>query len=138
MAKLKYADLAKKHNVQQYLKLDEKTGGITVDDKLYEELLKDTDLTLDQVKKLQKHDAEVLGMVTYAGGELAHKAFKTNPELTETSLTYSAGHNKVHAYYAREGENKTRNIVETHGVGDGGELAKVYKALDKMFEDLNK
>lgn len=132
----KSADFAAKHNLAERLEIDEKAGVISTGEDFYAATLVDVGLTLDQVKKLQKHDAKLLAATTLVAGEKAAELFKKNEDLTEISFNYSLGNNKAHGYFSRDGQTPVRNIVETYGSA-GGELGKVHKHVKTLFDNIN-
>ena len=142
-AKLKSEKSIEKFGIRDKLSFDEKSGIISLaggdkTGKFYEQTLKDADIgiTLDQVKRLQEHDAELLAATTLAGGELAAEKFKENPELKEISMSYMHGQTTSHAYFEREGTTPVRNVVEVKAL-DGGELKKVQSHIKTLFDDIS-
>lgn len=137
MSDLKSASAAEALKIADHMKVDEKLGTIDFSEDFYESTLEGTNLTLDQVKKIQKHDAKLLSATTLAAGEKAAEIFKENKDISEISFGYNAGHNKVNGFFSREGTTPVRNVVEVHGVGNRGELGKVYKHLKGLFDDID-
>jgi|AntDeeMinimDraft_5_1070356.scaffolds.fasta_scaffold30730_2 hypothetical protein len=135
---LKTEKSVEKFGVDDKLKFDAKSGVISLPDDFYEQTLEDgkVGLSLDQVKKLQKHDQEVLSAATLAGGKVAAEQFEAHPELKEISMNYGHGQNTSWAYFDREGTTPVRNVVEVKGL-DGGELKKVHKHVKSLFDDIN-
>jgi hypothetical protein len=136
MSDLKSQKIAEKFDIKNKLSIDEKTNAIVPSDDFYASTLEDVGLTLDQVKKLQKHDASLLAATTLVAGEMVAERFKADPELKEVSFEYGAGHNSYHGFFQREGTTQVRNVVEVHGM-DKGELGKVHKLVKGLFEQIN-
>lgn len=137
--KLKSQEFATKLGIAEKLQIDKKAGIITLPEEFYGETLEveKIGVTLDQLKKEQKHAAKVLPAVTYAAGEASVELFRENPELKEVKFNYAMGNTMVHGYFEPEGKTPVRNVVEVHGAGDRGELGKVYKELKSLFADIN-
>lgn len=136
---LKSRKFAEKLNLKDKLSIDDKTLTITPNEGFYESTLEDIGVTLEQVKKLQKHDANLFSATALVGGEMAAEHFKEHPESGEVALSYSAGHNTYESFYGY-GENTTpfRAVVSVHGASDHkGELKKVGKEIASMFDDIN-
>lgn len=135
MSELKSAKFAEKHGLIDKLALDEKTGVISASEDYYEASLPEG-VSIDLVKKLQKHNSELLAATTLVGGEMAAKAFAGNEDLTEVSFKYSAGHDHYNGFYTRGDTNPVRNVVEVHGCNGRGEMGKVYKHVKSLFDEL--
>ncbi len=135
---LKSQKFAEKHGLKDKLAVNDKTGQIEASDDFYEATLEDTGLTLDQVRKLQKHDATLLAAATLAAGEMAADHFKAHPETKEIGFEYGAGHNVHQAYFSTtENTTSVRNVVEVHGAQEKGELKKVHKYVKSLFDDID-
>lgn len=127
-----------KFGLKDKLKFDEKSGVLGLPKDFYAKSLEENEvgLTLDQVKKLQAHDSELLRSTTLAAGEIAAKKFEEFPELKEISVNYDHGQNTSWAYFERESTTPVRNVVEVKGL-DGGEMGKVHKHLKGLFDNIN-
>jgi len=138
MSELKSRKFIEKHGLTEKLAVNDKTGQVEPSEDFYESTLSDTGLTLDQVKKLQKHNAQLLAASTLAAGELAAEHFKEHPETKEMSFEYNAGHDVHQAYFSTtENTAGVRNVVEVHGAQDKGELKKVHKDLKSLFDTIH-
>jgi hypothetical protein len=127
-----------KFGLKNKLAFDEKSGVLGLPEDFYAKSLEENKvgLTLDQVKKLQAHDSELLRSTTLAAGEVAAEKFKEFPELKEISVNYDHGQNTSWAYFERESTTPVRNVVEVKGL-DGGEMGKVHKHLKGLFDNIN-
>lgn len=137
---LKSSDFADKLGLRDQITVDAKSGVAELPETYYADSLEKAGVgvTLDQLKKLQKHDASLLAATTLVVGEKAASLYKENPELSEVSFSYSMGHNKAHGYFQRDNEQApVRNVVEIHGAQDRGELNKVYKHVKGLFDNIN-
>lgn len=110
-------------------------GVITPEDDFYASTLEDQGLSLDELKKYQKHEAKVLPAVSLAGGEMAHDYFKENPETNEVSMKVQVGHDTQTHRFHREEASHHQVTIEKHGAGDKGELKKVRNYLDGLFTE---
>lgn len=138
MSDLKSQKFADKHDLRSKLAVNDKTGQIEPAEDFYEATLSDTGLTLDQVRKLQKHDASLLAAATLTAGELAAEHFRGHPETKEMSMEYDVGHNVHHAYFSTtENTSGVRNVVEVHGAQEKGELKKVHKHVKSLFDAID-
>ncbi len=135
---LKTEKSVEKFGISDKMKFDEKSGVISLPKNFYEKTLEDGEvgLTLDEVKKLQKHDSEVLAATTLAAGQVAAEKFESHPELKEISVNYNHGQNTSWAHFERESTTPVRNVVEVKGL-DGGEMGKVHRHLKGLFDDIN-
>lgn len=130
---LNYVD---KHDLRAKVTMAD-NGVIKTDDDLYEAtVLMDVGITLDQVKKLHKAEKELVGAVTYVGGELAAEAFKSDANLSETGFSYTAGPAvKVSGLYNRDAKDHTVVVVET--VHKDAEFNRIITNLGGLFADIN-
>jgi len=122
--------------LDEQLTFDAASGTLSLPEGFYEESLVSTGVTLDQLKKIQKNDANLMAATTYAAGERAAKELKANPELSELVLSYNRGLDQTSTYFAREGTTPVRHVIETYGA-DGGELKKVHKHIKSLFDAIN-
>lgn len=135
--KLKSVKVAEKFGLKDKMSVDTTSGVINLPEDYYESTLEATGLTLDQIKKLQKHNAELLGATTLIAGELAAEAFRENPDLGEVSFSYTRGHDHSKGFFKREGTDRVYIVEETYGVGTRGEMGKVFKHLTQLFDEIN-
>lgn len=133
---LKSIRVAEDLKIADSLEFDAKSGTLSLPEEFYETALEGSGVTLDQLKKVQKRDAELMAATTYAAGERAKTELVANPELTELSLSYNRGLDSTHTYFSREGTTPVRHVVESHGM-DGGELKKVHTHVKSLFDDIN-
>ena len=137
MSELKSRKYADKHGLADKLKVDAKTGEITPSDDYYEATLEGTGVTLDQLKKVQKNNAELLSSTTLVAGEMAAEHFKDHPETSELSLRYSAGHDTYAMNFSRaEDAQPVRHEISIYGAEDKGELKKVKKLVQGLFDEI--
>lgn len=125
-----------KHNLREKVTLNE-NGSITWSEDLHETTAAmDAGLSLDQVKKLQKADAELLNAATYLSGELAVEAFTRDPNLTETGFNYTVGSTtKVSGIFNRD--QKDHVVVAVENTHRNAEFNRVATTLNSMFNDIN-
>lgn len=113
-----------------------KNGVIETPPDFYEETLKDVGVTLEQLKALQEHNAQLLPAAGMAGAEVAHKHFQEHPDAQEVRLDYSMGHDQQSIIYSRGDTSPMREVLTVHGHGDEGELHRVHEWVDNLFDDL--
>lgn len=132
----KTLNYVEKHDLRAKVTMGD-NGVIKIDDDLFEATAAmDAGVTLDQVKKLQKAEGELLTAVTYVSGELAAEAFKQDPNLVETGFDYRVGQTvKVAGMFNRDAKDSTVVIVET--THKSAEFGRVASALNGMFSDIN-
>lgn len=136
----KSIDFAAKFNLADKISADAKSGTLSLPDDYYESTLEDVGVSIDQIKKLQKHDASLLAATTLVAGEKAAEIFKENEDIHEVSFNYGIGQSSAHGHFGRAREDHAayaRNIVSVHGAGDKGELGKVHKHLNTLFSEVN-
>ena len=133
---LKSQKLAIDLELADKLHVDAESGLITPAEDFYESTLP-AGLSVDMYKKFQKHDSALMAATTLVGGIKAAEAFTANPELKEVSLRYSSGLSHVSAHYERDGTTPVRNMVETYGASNRGELNKVYKHVAALFDGIS-
>ena len=96
----------------------------------------DAGLTMDQVKKLDKARGELLPAALMIGGELAEEAFRADPNLSETGMSFNMGsHQKFSAIFHRDGPSHVTAVVET--THRSAEYDRVHKHLNGLFESIN-
>lgn len=136
---LKSVAFAKKFDLENKIQIDSKTGVVTLDENFYESTLEDTGLTMDQVKKLQKHDAALLAATTLVAGEKAADIFKNNEDITSVTVQYTAGNTTYSSmFHNGKGTNSTvLNMSETTIGSNDTELRKVHKHLKSLFSSIN-
>lgn len=137
MSDLKAAQFAEKHDLMSKLKANLETGTIDVPEDYYESTLPEG-LTVDQLKKLQKHHQSLLAGTVYAAGGLARDTFKENEDLGELSLSWKEGHMVQDVFYTREpakGESPVRTVA-SFKEPNRSDTNKAMKAVAAMFDEI--
>lgn len=110
----------------------------------FEKTLEGTELTMDTVRKVQEHTANVTAGAGLALGEIAIDAMKANPELGMLSVEFSIGKDTLGSTFLRSKEvpdgqggmqNKTGLLSSRYVVNAGanrGELKKVRTHLHEQ------
>lgn len=125
-----------KHTLREKITLGANETIQAVDDLFEVTAAMDAGLTMDQVKKLDKARGELLPAALLVGGELAEQAFRANPNLTETGMSFSMGsHQKFSAIFHRDDKNHVTAVVET--THRSAEYDRVHKHLNGLFDDIN-
>ena len=128
-------------------------GMVELDKEFYAETLPEG-LTMDTVKQLQKHNANVVAGVGMAFGEVSIEAMKKDKQLKETQFSTNIGKDTVGGVFRREyeksmgipkdgEERKTETAYgqlnmsyKVHGAaGSRGALKKVRDGLNAMARD---
>ncbi len=127
---------AEKHDLASKITLDENFQIKLTDDYYESTVLLDTGITLDQVKKLQKADAELYTATVYVAGQKAVDAMKENANLVETGFSYNIGSTvKASGMFHREGPEHFVGAIEH--VHRNAEFNRVATSLKSLFNDIN-
>jgi hypothetical protein len=135
MSTLKAQAHAEKFGLKDKLTVNAKTGTIDVSDDYYEATLPEG-LTLEQVKKLQKHNQEVLSGTVLAAGELARDHFRENGESKELSLSYKVGYMEQDLFFNRSPEKGEESVraVASWKEPNRADTNKAMKAVQELFD----
>lgn len=77
-------------------------GIVEANEGAFEKTLVGTDVTIEQITKIQDHTANVLAAAALAVGELGLAAFKADTNLKQTSLSLPAGRDSLNLVFQRE------------------------------------
>lgn len=125
-----------KHALREKITLADNKTIQSADDLFEVTAAMDAGLTMDQVKKLDKARGELLPAALLVGGELAEQAFRADPNLTETGMSFNMGtHQKFSAIFHRDDKNHVTAVVET--THRSAEYDRVHKHLNGLFDDIN-
>lgn len=133
---LKSVAFAETHGLRDKIVLNAK-GTFDVPTDLHESIaLAHAGITLDQHKKLQKIEGELLSGVILVAGEQAAQAFKDNIELSEVGISYNIGSTtKASAVFDRVSKDHAVVHVETKFAS--GELKRVLTHLNGLYDEVN-
>jgi hypothetical protein len=135
---LKSNAFIEQHGLRDKITLSE-SGVFGGFDELHEQIvLAGSGVTVDQLKKMQKLEGELLPAVTLLAGELSADFMKKNPESNELGFSYKIGSNTTASgIFSRstEGAISVVNAVETKV--NSAEMKRVHSFLDGLFEGVN-
>lgn len=124
-----------RHELDKLISIDAK-GVVKIDDNIYEKtVLADTGLTLDQVKKLRKHEGELYPAVVHHTAGLAATAFKGDANLSEVGFNFNMGGHKAAGVFSREGNQ--RFVGEINHEHKNAEFKRVVAGIEGLFADIN-
>lgn len=124
-----------RHGLEKMINIDDK-GVVKIDDDIYEKtVLADAGLTLDQVKKLRKHEGELYPAVVHQTATLAAGAFKSDANLTEVGFNFNMGGHKAAGVFNREGNQ--RFVGEINHEHKNAEFKRVVAGVEALFADIN-
>lgn len=127
---------AERHALREKITRAENNTIQSADDLFEVTAAMDAGLTMDQVKKLDKARGELLPAALMIGGELAEEAFRADPNLSETGMSFNMGsHQKFSAIFHRDGPSHVTAVVET--THRSAEYDRVHKHLNGLFESIN-
>jgi len=133
---LKSRVFIEKHGLDEKIQINEK-GLFNLPDDLHESIvLADAGVTLEQLKKVQKTESELLAATALLAGEKTAVAFKENPELTETALSYSIGSTQT-ASIVFSRDNKDHMVAAVETKVKSAEFKRVASHLNSLFDDIN-
>lgn len=111
------------------------TKGIDVAADIYEtHVLNKCGITVDQLKKKQKLDAEFLPASVYVGGNAAETQFKADPELSEVSMTIPMGGNQTMTAIFTRGQ---QTVVAVNSKIETAEMKRVLMHVDSLWDDVS-
>lgn len=138
MTDLKSRKYAEKHGLNEKLTLNPDTGVWEVSEDFFSPVLEEVGIEPKQLEKFQKRRGEHMAAATLVAGEKAAAYFEQNPEVKELSMSYDMGHDQASVHFNRnENITSVRNEVSVHGAQDKGELKKVHKYVDGLFDDIS-
>lgn len=125
---------ATENNLAEAYVLNE-ANGFDVDAALYNTLvLEPSGITLDQLKKKQKLEGEFIPASILVAGEAVDERFKTNPELSEISLSIPMGGNQTLSAVFSRGQ---ATVVALNTRIESAEMKRVLSHLDGLFADVS-
>lgn len=131
---MKSIDFAKTHNLRETVVLNEAHGFEVPADLYADVVLKQCDITPEQLKKKERLDGEFLAAVVYVGGEAAAGRFKENKDLNEIGLTFPMG-SAVTADVVFGRNEKT--VVQVNHKTATAEMKRVLSHVNVLMEDVN-
>jgi hypothetical protein len=133
---LKSRAYAEKHDLDSKIQIDGKGLYAELRDLHESTVLLDAGVTVEQYKKIQQGDAQLLSAVTLVAGEKFAAAAKSNNELVEASVSYPMGSNTVATVmFNRDSKDHVVAAVETRV--KSAEHKRVIAHLDSLFDDVN-
>lgn len=136
MTDIKSVAYIEKHKLDELLTIDDK-GIISIPKDIHETtVLADAGISPEQHRKLQQGNQDLLAAVIYQAGTLSAGAMKTNPELTETSVSYGMGAGTTASVlFNREG--KSHVLAEISTTVKSAEYKRVLAHTNQLFDDIN-
>jgi hypothetical protein len=129
---------AEKHDLAAKILLGD--NGIFSLPKDYYEVIAATDagVTVDQLKKLQKVDQQLLAATTLLTGKIANEEFAKNPEAKELAFSYNVGpHAKASGIFTRTEDDKLSIVNAVEHRYQTAEMNRVYGHLNDLFAGIN-
>lgn len=124
------------HNLREHVILNEANSFDIPADLYADVVLKGAEITLDQLKKKERLEGELLASVTLLGGEQAVERFKSNPELSEIGFSMPMGSSHVASgIFSREGKDHT--VVTVNNKIGTAEMKRVLGHLNTLFDDIS-
>lgn len=105
---------------------------------LYESIvLGGSGISVEQIKKKERIEGELLAAVTLVAGEQVAERMKANPELSEVGFNYNMGttNSQVAGIFSRDGKDHTMISVSTKT--NSAEMRRVSAHLNALFEQVN-
>lgn len=129
---------AEKHDLAAKILLGD--NGVFSLPKDYYEVIAATDagVTVDQLKKLQKVDQQLLAATTLLSGKIATEEFAKNPEAKELAFSYNVGpHAKASGIFTRTEDDKLSIVNAVEHRYQTAEMNRVYGHLNDLFAGIN-
>lgn len=108
-------------NLADNIKIEiSENGTAVINEEQYAETLDSIKMSLDDVKKIQKHNATVIAAATLALGEAAVPFMKKNTDISQVSLEMKMGRDNATIHFDRSvekpnGKDETKTV---YGVSD--------------------
>ncbi|QEM41949.1 hypothetical protein [Pseudomonas phage vB_PaeM_PS119XW] len=94
-------------------------------------------ISLEQLKKKERLEGELLAGVTLVAGEQAATRMKENPDLSEIGFNYNMGttNSQVAGIFNRDG--KDHSVVTVSTKTNSAEMKRVCAHINQLFEEVN-
>lgn len=131
---IKSAEFATTHKLREFAQLNEANSFDIPADLYADVVLKQCDITPEQLKKKERLDGEFLSAMVYVGGEAAAERMKENKDLAEIGLTFPMGSAVTADVVFGRGE---KVVVQVNHKTATAEMKRVLTHLNVLFEDVN-
>lgn len=132
--KIKSIAFAEQHNLAEHAKLNEAHSFDIPADLYADVVLKQCDITPEQLKKKEKLDGEFLAAMVYVGGTAAAERMKENKDVSEIGMTFPMGAGVTGDVVFGRNQKTVAHI--NHKVG-GAEMKRVLVHVNTLFEEVN-
>lgn len=135
MAKeLKSVEFANTHKLAEFAQLNEANSFDIPADLYADVVLKQCDITPEQLKKKERLDGEFLSAMVYVGGEAAAERMKENKELSEIGMTFPMGSAvTADVVFGRA----ARTVVQVNHKTATAEMKRVLSHVDGLFDSIS-
>lgn len=131
---IKSIEFATTHKLREFAQLNEASSFDIPADLYSEVVLKQCDITPEQLKKKERLDGEFLSAMVLVGGEAAAERMKENQDLTEIGMTFPMGSAVVADVVFGRSE---KTVVHVNHKTATAEMKRVLSHVDHLFENVN-
>lgn len=131
---IKSVDFASTHKLTEFVKLNEANSFDVPADLYADVVLKNCDITPEQLKKKEKLDGEFLAAMTYVGGQATAERFKENKELSEIGFTFPMGVGVTADIVYGRGLS---TVVQVNHKTATAEMKRVLTCIDVLMSEVN-
>lgn len=132
--KIKSIAFAEEHKLADHAKLNEAHSFDIPADLYADVVLKQCDITPEQLKKKEKLDGEFLAAMVYVGGTAASERMKENKDVSEIGMTFPMGAGVTgDVVFGRT----QKTVVHVNHKTATAEMKRVLSHIDNLFEQVN-
>lgn len=131
---IKSVEFANTHKLREFAQLNEASSFEIPADLYADVVLKQCEITPEQLKKKERLDGEFLSAMVLVGGEAAAERMKENKDLNEIGMTFPMGSAVTADVVFGRGE---KAVVQVNHKTATAEMKRVLSHINVLFEDVN-